>query len=170
MVLGNESERRGREKLEEVKEWINEKGVTMGGNVSNVDPVQWMDKFSERVYTYKDPEHFRSQYDYDKWKDKMYDKALNLDEMKRMEAYKKTYLETFERNVVNEIDKEIKGSARREEAKDILNALKQLSPEEFQYAYYTDLLGDISFLYPDKTTDAEYGVAIGVKDVFGIQF
>ena len=129
-----------------------------------------MDKFSERVYTYKDPERFRSQYDYDKWKDKMYDKALNLDEMKRMEEYKKTYLETFERNVVKEIDKEIKGSARREEAKDILNALKQLSPEEFQYAYYTDLLGDISFLYPDKTTDAEYGVAIGVKDVFGIQF
>ena len=170
MVLGNESERRGREKLEEVKEWINEKGVTMGGNVSNVDPVQWMDKFSERVYTYKDPEHFRSQYDYDKWKDKMYDKALNLDEMKRMEEYKKTYLETFERNVVKEIDKEIKGSARRKEAEDILKALKQLSPEEFQYAYYTDLLGDISFLYPDKTTDAEYGVAIGVKDVFGIQF
>lgn len=170
MVLGNESERRGREKLEEVKEWINEKGVTMGGNVSNVDPVQWMDKFSERVYTYKDPERFRSQYDYDKWKDKMYDKALNLDEMKRMEEYKKTYLETFERNVVKEIDKEIKGSARRAEAKHILNALKQLSPEEFQYAYYTDLLGDISFLYPDKTTDAEYRVAIGVKDVFGIQF
>ena len=170
MVLGNESERRGREKLEEVKEWISDKGVTMCGNVSNVDPVQWMDKFSERVYTYKDPERFRSQYDYDKWKDKMYDKALNLDEMKRMEAYKKTYLETFERNVVNEIDKEIIGSARRAEAKDILNALKQLSPEEFQYAYYTDLLGDISFLYPDKTTDAEYGVAIGVKDVFGIQF
>lgn len=170
MVLGNESERRGREKLEEVKEWISDKGVTMGGNVSNVDPVQWMDKFSERVYTYKDPERFRSQYDYDKWKDKMYDKALNLDEMKRMEEYKKTYLETFERNVVKEIDKEIKGSARGEEAKDILNALKQLSPEEFQYAYYTDLLGDISFLYPDKTTDAEYGVAIGVKDVFGIQF
>ena len=81
MVLGNESERRGREKIEEVKEWISEKGVTMGGNVSNVDPVQWMDKFSERVYTYKDPERFRSQYDYDKWKDKMYDKALNLDEM-----------------------------------------------------------------------------------------
>ena len=100
----------------------------------------------------------------------MYDKALNLDEMKRMESYKKTYLETFERNVVKEIDKEIKGSARREEAKDILNALKQLSPEEFQYAYYTDLLGDISFLYPDKTTDAEYEVAIGVKDVFGISF
>lgn len=170
MVLGNESERRGREKLEEVKEWISDKGVTMGGNVSNVDPVQWMDKFSERVYTYKDPERFRSQYDYDKWKDKMYDKALNLDEMKRMEEYKKTYLETFERNVVKEIDKEIRGSARREEAKDILNALKKLSPEEFQYAYYTDLLGDISFLYPDKTTDAEYGVAIGVKDVFGIQF
>ena len=97
MVLGNESERRGREKIEEVKEWINEKGVTMGGNVSNVDPVQWMDKFSERVYTYKDPERFRSQYDYDKWKDKMYDKALNLDEMKRMKEYKKTYLETFER-------------------------------------------------------------------------
>lgn len=170
MVLGNESERRGREKLEEVKEWISDKGVTMGGNVSNVDPVQWMDKFSERVYTYKDPERFRSQYDYDKWKDKMYDKALNLDEMKRMQEYKKTYLETFERNVVKEIDKEISGSARREEAKDILKALKQLSPEEFQYAYYTDLLGDISFLYPDKTTDAEYGVAIGVKDVFGIQF
>lgn len=170
MVLGNESERRGREKLEEVKEWISDKGVTMGGNVSNVDPVQWMDKFSERVYTYKDPERFRSQYDYDKWKDKMYDKALNLDEMKRMKEYKKTYLETFERNVVKEIDKEISGSARREEAKDILKALKQLSPEEFQYAYYTDLLGDISFLYPDKTTDAEYGVAIGVKDVFGIQF
>lgn len=170
MVLGNESERRGREKLEEVKEWISDKGVTMGGNVSNVDPVQWMDKFSERVYTYKDPERFRSQYDYDKWKDKMYDKALNLDEMKRMKEYKKTYLETFERNVVKEIDKEIIGSARREEAKDILKALKQLSPEEFQYAYYTDLLGDISFLYPDKTTDAEYGVAIGVKDVFGIQF
>ena len=170
MVLGNESERRGREKLEEVKEWISDKGVTMGGNVSNVDPVQWMDKFSERVYTYKDPEHFRSQYDYDKWKDKMYDKTLNLDEMKRMEEYKKTYLETFERNVVKESDKEIKGSARREEAKDILNALKKLSPEEFQYAYYTDLLGDISFLYPDKTTDAEYGVAIGVKEVFGIQF
>ena len=170
MVLGNESERRGREKIDEVKEWINEKGVTMGGNVSNVDPVQWMDKFSERVYTYKDPEHFRSQYDYDKWKDKMYDKALNLDEMKRMEEYKKTYLETFERNVVKEIDKDIKGSARRKEAEDILKALKQLSPEEFQYAYYTDLLGDISFLYPDKTTDAEYGVAIGVKDVFGIEF
>lgn len=170
MVLGNESERRGREKLEEVKEWISDKGVTMGGNVSNVDPVQWMDKFSERVYTYKDPERFRSQYDYDKWKDKMYDKALNLDEMKRMKEYKKTYLETFERNVVKEIDKEIRGSARQEEAKDILKALKQLSPEEFQYAYYTDLLGDISFLYPDKTTDAEYGVAIGVKDVFGIQF
>lgn len=170
MVLGNESERRGREKLEEVKEWISDKGVTMGGNVSNVDPVQWMDKFSERVYTYKDPERFRSQYDYDKWKDKMYDKALNLDEMKRMKEYKKTYLETFERNVVKEIDKEIRGAARREEAKDILKALKQLSPEEFQYAYYTDLLGDISFLYPDKTTDAEYGVAIGVKDVFGIQF
>jgi hypothetical protein len=170
MVLGNESVRRGREKLEEVKEWINEKGVTMGGNVSNVDPVQWMDKFSERVYRYKDPEHFRSQYDYDKWKDKMYDKALNLDEMKRMEEYKKTYLETFERNVVKEIDKEIRGSARRKEAEDILKALKQLSPEEFQYAYYTDLLGDISFLYPDKTTDAEYGVAIGVKDVFGIEF
>lgn len=169
-VLGNESERRGREKLEEVKEWISDKGVTMGGNVSNVDPVQWMDKFSERVYTYKDPERFRSQYDYDKWKDKMYDKALNLDAMKRMEKYKKTYLETFERNVVNEIDKEIKGSARRKEAKAILKALKQLSPEEFQYAYYTDLLGDISFLYPDETTDAEYGVAIGVKDVFGIQF
>lgn len=170
MVLGNESERRGREKIEEVKEWINEKGVTMGGNVSNVDPVQWMDKFSERVYAYKDPERFRSQYDYDKWKDKMYDKALNLDEMKRMKEYKKTYLETFERNVVKEIDKEIRGSARQEEAKVILKALKQLSPEEFQYAYYTDLLGDISFLYPDKTTDAEYGVAIGVKDVFGIQF
>ena len=170
MVLGNESERRGREKLEEVKEWISDKGVTIGGNVSNVDPVQWMDKFSERVYTYKDPERFRSQYDYDKWKDKMYDKALNLDEMKRMKDYKKTYLETFERNVVKEIDKESRGSARREEAKDILKALKQLSPEEFQYAYYTDLLGDISFLYPDKTTDAEYGVAIGVKDVFGIQF
>lgn len=170
MVLGNESERRGREKLEEVKEWISDKGVTMGGNVSNVDPVQWMDKFSERVYTYKDPERFRSQYDYDKWKDKMYDKALNFDEMKRMKEYKKTYLETFERNVVKEIDKEIRGAARREEAKDILKALKQLSPEEFQYAYYTDLLGDISFLYPDKTTDAEYGVAIGVKDVFGIQF
>ena len=170
MALGNESVRRGREKLEEVKEWISDKGVTMGGTVSNVDPVQWMDKFSERVYTYKDPEHFRSQYDYDKWKDKMYDKALNLDEMKRMEEYKKTYLETFERNVVKEIDKEIKGSARRKEAEDILKALKQLSPEEFQYAYYTDLLGDISFLYPDKTTDAEYGVAIGVKDVFGIEF
>lgn len=170
MVLGNESVRRGREKLEEVKEWISDKGVTMGGTVSNVDPVQWMDKFSERVYTYKDPEHFRSQYDYDKWKDKMYDKALNLDEMKRMEEYKKTYLETFERNVVKEIDKEIKGSARRKEAEDILKALKQLSPEEFQYAYYTDLLGDISFLYPDKTTDAEYGVAIGVKDIFGVEF
>ena len=170
MVLGNESERRGREKIEEVKEWISDKGVTMGGNVSNVDPVQWMDKFSERVYTYKDPERFRSQYDYDKWKDKMYDKALNLDEMKRMKEYKKTYLETFERNVVKEIDKDIRGVSRREEAKDILKALKQLPPEEFQYAYYTDLLGDISFLYPDKTTDAEYGVAIGVKDVFGIQF
>lgn len=170
MVLGNESVRRGREKIEEVKEWISDKGVTMGGTVSNVDPVQWMDKFSEKVYRYKDPEQFRSQYDYDKWKDKMYDKALNLDEMKRMKEYKKTYLETFKRNVVNEIDKEIGGSARREEAKDILKALKQLSPEEFQYAYYTDLLGDISFLYPDKTTDAEYGVAIGVKDVFGIQF
>lgn len=170
MVLGNESVRRGREKIEEVKEWISDKGVTMGGTVSNVDPVQWMDKFSERVYRYKDPEQFRSQYDYDKWKDKMYDKALNLDEMKRMEEYKKTYLETFERNVVKEIDKEIKGSARRKEAEDILKALKQLSPEEFQYAYYTDLLGDISFLYPDKTTDAEYGVAIGVKDVFGIEF
>ena len=51
MVLGNESERRGREKIEEVKEWISDKGVTMGGTVSNVDPVQWMDKFSERVYT-----------------------------------------------------------------------------------------------------------------------
>ena len=170
MVLGNESVRRGREKIEEVKEWISDKGVTMGGTVSNVDPVQWMDKFSEKVYRYKDPEQFRSQYDYDKWKDKMYDKALNLDEMKRMKAYKKTYLETFERNVVNEIDKEISGSARRKEAEDILKALKQLSPEEFQYAYYTDLLGDISFLYPDKTTDAEYGVAIGVKDVFGIEF
>ena len=170
MVLGNESVRRGREKIEEVKEWISDKGVTMGGTVSNVDPVQWMDKFSEKVYRYKDPEQFRSQYDYDKWKDKMYDKALNLDEMKRMEAYKKTYLETFERNVVKEIDKEIRGSARRKEAEDILKALKQLSPEEFQYAYYTDLLGDISFLYPDKTTDAEYGVAIGVKDVFGIEF
>lgn len=170
MVLGNESVRRGREKIEEVKEWINDRGVTMGGTVSNVDPVQWMDKFSEKVYRYKDPEQFRSQYDYDKWKDKMYDKALNLDEMKRMEEYKKTYLETFERNVVKEIDKEIKGSARRKEAEDILKALKQLSPEEFQYAYYTDLLGDISFLYPDKTTDAEYGVAIGVKDVFGIEF
>lgn len=170
MVLGNESVRRGREKIEEVKEWISDKGVTMGGAVSNVDPVQWMDKFSEKVYRYKDPEQFRSQYDYDKWKDKMYDKALNLDEMKRMKEYKKTYLETFERNVVNEIDKEIRGSARREEAKDILKALKQLSPEEFQYAYYTDLLGDISFLYPDKTSDAEYGVAIGVKDVFGIEF
>ena len=170
MVLGNESVRRGREKIEEVKEWISDKGVTMGGTVSNVDPVQWMDKFSEKVYTYKDPEQFRSQYDYDKWKDKMYDKALNLDEMKRMKEYKKTYLETFERNVANEIDKEIRGSARREEAKDILKALKQLSPEEFQYAYYTDLLGDISFLYPDKSSDAEYGVAIGVKDVFGIQF
>lgn len=170
MVLGNESVRRGREKIEEVKEWISDKGVTMGGTVSNVDPVQWMDKFSERVYRYKDPEHFRSQYDYDKWKDKMYDKALNLDEMKRMEEYKKTYLKTFERNVVKEIDKEIRDSARKKEAEDILKALKQLSPEEFQYAYYTDLLGDISFLYPDKTTDAEYGVAIGVKDVFGIQF
>ena len=170
MVLGNESERRGREKLEEVKQWISDKGVTMGGNVSNVDPVQWMDKFSERVYTYKDPERFRSQYDYDKWKDKMYAKALNLDEMKRIGGYKKTYVETFERNVVKEIDKDIAGSARRKEAEDILEALKQLSPEEFQYAYYTDLLGDISFLYPDKTTDAEYGVAIGVKDVFGIQF
>lgn len=170
MVLGNESVRRGREKIEEVKEWISDKGVTMGGTVSNVDPVQWMDKFSEKVYRYKDPEQFRSQYDYDKWKDKMYDKALNLDEMKRMEAYKKTYLETFERNVVKEIDKDIRGSARRKEAEDILKALKQLSPEEFQYAYYTDLLGDISFLYPDKTTDAEYGVAIGVKDVFGIEF
>ena len=170
MVLGNESERRGREKLEEVKEWISDKGVTMGGTVSNVDPVQWMDKFSERVYSYKDPERFRSQYDYDKWKDKMYDKALNLDEMERMKAYKKTYLETFEKNVVKEIDKEIRSSARREEAKDIFNALKQLSPEEFQYAYYTDLLGDISFLYPNKNSDAEYGVAIGVKDVFGIQF
>lgn len=170
MVLGNESVRRGREKIEEVKEWISDKGVTMGGTVSNVDPVQWMDKFSEKVYRYKDPEQFRSQYDYDKWKDKMYDKALNLDEMKRMKDYKKTYLETFERNVVKEIDKEIRGSARRKEAEDILKALKQLSPEEFQYAYYTDLLGDISFLYPDKTTDAEYGVAIGVKDVFGIEF
>lgn len=170
MVLGNESERRGREKLEEVKEWISDKGVTMGGTVSNVDPVQWMDKFSERVYSYKDPERFRSQYDYDKWKDKMYAKALNLDEMKRIGGYKKTYVETFERNVVKEIDKEIRGSARRKEAEDILEALKQLSPEEFQYAYYTDLLGDISFLYPDKTSDAEYGVAIGVKDVFGIQF
>ena len=170
MVLGNESVRRGREKIEEVKEWISDKGVTMGGTVSNVDPVQWMDKFSEKVYRYKDPEQFRSQYDYDKWKDKMYDKALNLDEMKRMQEYKKTYLETFERNVVKEIDKEIRGSARRKEAEDILKALKQLSPEEFQYAYYTDLLGDISFLYPDKTTDAEYGVAIGVKDVFGVEF
>ena len=170
MVLGNESERRGREKLEEVKEWISDKGVTMGGNVSNVDPVQWMDKFSERVYSYKDPERFRSQYDYDKWKDKMYAKALNLDEMKRIAGYKKTYVDTFERNVVKEIDKDIVGSARRKEAEDILEALKQLSPEEFQYAYYTDLLGDISFLYPDKTSDAEYGVAIGVKDVFGIQF
>lgn len=170
MVLGNESVRRGREKLEEVKEWISDKGVTMGGTVSNVDPVQWMDKFSEKVYRYKDPEQFRTQYDYDKWKDKMYDKALNLDEMKRMKDYKKTYLETFERNVVKEIDKEIRDSARRKEAEDILKALKQLSPEEFQYAYYTDLLGDISFLYPDKTTDAEYGVAIGVKDVFGIEF
>lgn len=166
MVLGNESERRGREKLEEVKEWVTDKGVTMGGNVSNVDPIQWMDKFSERVYTYKDPDRFRSQYDYDKWKDKMYAKALNLDEMEWMEKYKKTYVKTFERNVVNEIDKEIRGSARRKEAEDILKALKQLSPEEFQYAYYTDLLGDISFLYPDKTTDAEYGVAIGVKAVF----
>lgn len=170
MVLGNESERRGREKLEEVKEWVSDKGVTMGGNVSNVDPIQWMDKFSERVYTYKDPDRFRSQYDYDKWKDKMYAKALNLDEMEWMEKYKKSYVKTFERNVVNEIDKEIRGSARRKEAEDILKALKQLSPEEFQYAYYTDLLGDISFLYPDKTTDAEYGVAIGVKDVFGINF
>jgi hypothetical protein len=170
MVLGNESERRGREKLEEVKEWISDKGVTMGGNVSNVDPIQWMDKFSERVYTYKDPDRFRSQYDYDKWKDKMYAKALNLDDMEWMEKYKKTYVKTFERNVVKEIDKDIKGSARRKEAEDILEALKQLSPEEFQYAYYTDLLGDISFLYPDKTTDAEYGVVIGVKDVFGISF
>lgn len=170
MVLGNESVRRGREKLEEVKEWISDKGVTMGGTVSNVDPIQWMDKFSEKVYRYKDPEQFRSQYDYDKWKDKMYDKALNLDAMKEMKGYKKRYVETFERNVVNEIDKDISGSARRKEAEDILKALKQLSPEEFQYAYYTDLLGDISFLYPDKTTDAEYGVAIGVKDVFGIEF
>ena len=170
MVLGNESERRGREKIEEVKEWISDKGVTMGGNVSNVDPVQWMDKFSERVYSYKDPERFRSQYDYDKWKDKMYAKALNLDEMKRITGYKKTYVDTFERNVVKEIDKGIIDSARRKEAEDILEALKQLSPEEFQYAYYTDLLGDISFLYPDKDSDAEYGVAIGVKDVFGIQF
>ena len=170
MTLGNESERRGREKIEEVKEWVADKGVTMGGTVSNVDPVQWMDKFSERVYTYKDPETFRSQYDYDKWKDKMYGKALNLDNMKQMAKYKKTYLETFERKVVNEIDKEIRGSTKREEAKDILKALKELSPEEFQYAYYTDLLGDISFLYPNKTSDAEYGVAIGVKNVFGIQF
>lgn len=170
MVLGNESERRGREKLEEVKEWVSDKGVTMGGNISNVDPIQWMDKFSERIYTYKDPDRFRSQYDYDKWKDKMYAKALNLDEMEWMEKYKKTYVKTFERNVVNEIDKEIRGSARRKEAEDIMKALKQLSPEEFQYAYYTDLLGDISFLYPNKTTDAEYEVAIGVKDVFGISF
>lgn len=170
MVLGNESVRRGREKTEEVKEWISDKGVTMGGTVSNVDPVQWMDKFSEKVYRYKDPEQFRTQYDYDKWKDKMYDKALNLDAMKEMRAYKKRYVKTFEQNVVKEIDKDIRGSARRKEAEDILKALKQLSPEEFQYAYYTDLLGDISFLYPDKTTDAEYGVAIGVKDVFGIEF
>lgn len=168
MVLGNESERRGREKLEEVKKWISDKGVTMGGNVSNVDPIQWMDKFSERVYRYKDPERFRSQYDYDMWKDKMYAKALNLDEMKRTEEYKKRYVEIFERNVVNEIDKDIRGSARRKEAEAILKALKRLSPVEFQRAYYTDVLGDVSFLYPNKTSDAEYEVVIGVKDVFGI--
>lgn len=170
MTLGAESERRGREKYEEVKQWIADKGVTMGGVPSNVDPIYWADKFSERVYKYKDPASMRSQYYYDQWKDKMYAKALSLDEVKKLEKYKETYLKTFYNNIVMGIDKGKCVSSMRQEARDIYNALKDISPQEFQYAYFTDVLGDFSFLYPEKENELEYGVAIDVKNVFGIQF
>lgn len=170
MALGSESERRARVKYEEVKEWIADKGVTMGGVPSNVDPIYWADKFSERVYRYKDPATMRSQYYYDEWKEKMYDKALSLDEIKKLEKYKETYLKTFYKNIVMGIDRGKRVSTMRQEAHDIYNALKDISPQEFQYAYFTDVLGDFSFLYPEKENELEYGVAIDVKNVFGIEF
>lgn len=171
MALGSESESRTRERYEEVRAWILDNGITMAGQVSNIDPLQWQDKFTERVYKYKDPTSFQSPSKFDAWKAKMYEKALSLDESKKFEQYQDFYAEQFRKNVVMRIDPEKRTSERRREAWDIYRALKELSPDEFMYAYYTDVYGDVSFITSERdNTDQEYEIALDIKNTFGIEF
>lgn len=171
ITLGSESERRGRERVEQVKEWIEDKGVTMAGQVSNVDPLQWQDKFTEKVYKYKDPSSFQSQSKYNAWKEKMYEKALSLDESKKFAKYQDFYAKQFLHNVVLNIEPDKKVSKKRQEAWDIYKALKELSAEDFMMAYYTDIYGDVSFITSERdNTDQEYEIAIDIKNTFGIEF
>lgn len=171
MALGAESKSRTRERYEQVSEWIADKGVTMAGQVSNIDPLQWQDKFAARYYRYKDPTSFQSPSKYNAWKDKMYAKALGLGEVEKFGKYQHLYVEQFRKNIVMRIDPEMKSSTRRQEAWDIYRALKELSPQEFMYAYYTDVYGDVSFITSDRdNTDYEYEIALDIKNTFGIEF
>lgn len=171
MTLGAESERRARNRYEEVSAWIADKGVTMAGQVSNIDPIQWQDKFTERVYKYKDPASFQSPSKYNAWKEKMYAKALALDENKKFAEFQKFYAQQFKQNIVLKIEPDKKVSQKRQEAWDIYRALKELTPEDFKYAYYTDVYGDVSFITSERdNTDFEYEIAMDIKNTFGIQF
>lgn len=171
MALGSESESRARGRYEEVRAWISDKGITMAGQVSNIDPIQWQDKFTERVYKYKDPASFQSPSKYNAWKEKMYAKALALDENEKFAKYQEFYARQFLENIVMNIDPDKKVSPRRQEARVIYNALKEMSPDEFKYAYYTDIYGDVSFITSERdNSDQEYEIAIDIKNTFGIEF
>ena len=171
MVMGSESERRGREKIEQIQGYIEDMGVTKAGKVTEVDELKWMDKFSARVYKYKDPSAVRSQYDFDRWKDKMHEKALTLDEHQRELDYQKLYTQQFLQNIVKQIDPEKKSSERRREAWDVYRALKEMDVKDFMVGYYTDIYGDVSFITSDRdNTDLEYGIVQDIKSAFGIEF
>lgn len=171
MTLGAESERRARNRYEEVSAWIADKGITMAGQVSNIDPIQWQDKFTERVYKYKDPASFQSPSKYNAWKEKMYAKALALDENEKFAKYQEFYARQFLKNIVMNIDPDKKVSPRRQEARDTYKALKEMSPDEFKYAYYTDIYGDVSFITSERdNSNQEYEIAIDIKNTFGIEF
>lgn len=171
MAMGNESERRGREKIEQIQGYIEDMGVTKAGKVTEVDELKWMDKFSARVYKYKDPSTVRSQYDFDRWKDKMHEKALTLDEYQKELDYQKLYTQQFLQNIVKQIDPDKKHSARRQEAWDVYRALKEMDVKDFMVGYYTDIYGDVSFITSDRdNTDLEYGIVQDIKSAFGIEF